>query len=103
MRELVFLLEEESAKALLEALLPRVLDVSIDTRLIAFQGKQDLEKQLVKRLRGYLNPRARFLVLRDQDSAPDCAVIKRRLVEYCEAAGKKERSLIPAAPKPAPS
>ena len=46
MRELVFLLEEASAKAMLEGLLPRLIDHRIHVRLIAFEGKQDLEKKL---------------------------------------------------------
>lgn len=49
MKELVFLLEEASAKALLSTLLPRLLNAEIKFRLIPFEGKQDLEKQLVKR------------------------------------------------------
>lgn len=94
MKELVFFLEEASAKALLDAMLPRMLDVSITFRTIAFEGKQDLEKQLMKKLRGYQNPQARFLVLRDQDSAHDCTQVKRKLVELCEAAGKQAASLV---------
>ena len=94
MKELVFLLEEESAKAMLDALLPRMLDQRITARTIAFQGKQDLERQLVRKLRGYLNPQARFLVLRDQDSAPDCTVVKRKLLDLCEAAGKQAVALV---------
>jgi hypothetical protein len=42
-RELVFLLEERSARAM--------LDASVSFRLIPFEGKQDLEKQLVRRIR----------------------------------------------------
>lgn len=76
MRELVCLLEEASAKAMLESLLPRVLDSRIRHRLLAFEGKQDLERQLTSKVRGYQNPCARFLVLRDQDSAPDCRAEK---------------------------
>ena len=45
MRELVFLLEEMSARALLESLLPRVLSQQVAHRLIPFEGKQDLERQ----------------------------------------------------------
>lgn len=63
MRELVFLLEEDSAKALLESLLPRLLSADFPCRFIAFEGKQDLERQMVKRIRGYQNPEARFCVL----------------------------------------
>ena len=44
-KELVFLLEEESAKAMLESLLPRMLDPEIKPRLLAFEGKQDLENK----------------------------------------------------------
>ena len=92
--ELVFLLEEESAKALLETLLPRMLDPAIRVRLIPFEGKQDLEKQLVRKLRGYLNPAARFIVLRDQDSAPDCRVVKHRLLAKCHEAGRGPVALV---------
>ena len=63
MRELVFLLEEASAKALLSTLLPRLLNAEISFRLIPFEGKQDMEKQLVKRIRGYQNRNARFIIL----------------------------------------
>lgn len=94
MRELVFLLEEESAQAMLQGLLPRLLDPRIQPRLIYFEGKQDLEKQLARRLRGYLNPHARFLVLRDQDSAPDCTIVKAKLQVLCEQAGRKAVSLV---------
>lgn len=94
MKELVFLLEEESAKAMLETLLPRILSPEIKARLIPFEGKQDLEKQMAKRMRGYVNPQARFIVLRDQDSAPDCMQVKARLVEHCRDAGQAAKSLV---------
>ena len=78
MKELVFLLEEPSAKAMLESLLPRLLDEEITFRLIPFKGKQDLQKQLVGKIRSYVNPQARFIVLQDQDSVPDCLTLKNR-------------------------
>lgn len=94
MKELVFLLEEQSAKALLESLLPRILDTSIEFRLIDFEGKQDLEKQMVRKLRGYLNPQARFIVMRDQDAVPNCLVIKQHLIAKCEEAGRQSVALV---------
>lgn len=94
MKELVFLLEEESAKAMLESLLPRMLNQAITPRLIAFQGKQDLEKQMIKRMRGYLNPNARFIVLRDLDSNPDCQQVKVTLLKSCELAGRLKNSVV---------
>ena len=94
MKELVILVEEQSAKAMLESLLPRFIDISIGLRIIPFEGKNDLEKQVMKRLRGYLNPQARFLVLRDQDSNPDCAAIKRSLMQKCIESGKEGLCLV---------
>ncbi len=93
-KELVFLLEEESAKALLETLLPRLLDPSIQPRLIPFEGKQDLEKRMAGKLRAYLNPQARFIVMRDQDSTPDCHTIKTRLLAKCAEAGRESVTLV---------
>jgi hypothetical protein len=94
MKELVFLLEEDSAKAMLESLLPRILHPDIRPRLIPFDGKQDLEKQMIKKMRGYLNPDARFIVLRDQDNTPDCQVLKAKLLEHCRHAGQAAKSLV---------
>lgn len=94
MRELVFLLEEPSASALLESLLPRLLADDIRVRLIPFEGKQDLERQLERKIRGYQNPHARFVIMRDQDSHPDCTQVKQRLVEMCRAAGKADQCLV---------
>lgn len=94
MRELIFLLEEESAKAFLESLLPRILDQSVSTKLIAFEGKQDLEKQLTRKIRAYSNPHARFIVMRDQDSNPDCVNIKQDLLQKCNDAGKLQQSIV---------
>ncbi len=76
MRELVFFLEEQSAKEMLDGLLPKLLDESTSYRCIHFEGKQDLERQLERRLRNWSNPDADFIVLRDQDSA-DCTRLRR--------------------------
>jgi hypothetical protein len=94
MKELVFLLEEASAKAMLESLLPRILHPDISPRLIRFEGKQDLERQMCKRLRGYVNPHARFIVLRDQDNAPDCVALKVQLIERCRQSGRHDKTLV---------
>ena len=91
MKELVFFLEEESAKALLVTLCPRLIpaDNPIETRFIVFEGKQDLDRQLEPKLRGYLNRQASFIVLRDQDRA-DCRTVKRALVARCDRAGRPD-------------
>jgi len=58
MRELVFLLEETSAKAMIEVILPKIVpeELNITYRYIVFQGKQDLEKEITRKLKGYYNP-----------------------------------------------
>lgn len=94
MRELIFLLEERSAKAMLESLLPRILNEDIQFRCIPFEGKQDLEKQLVRKIRAYQNDQARFIVMRDQDNHPDCSELKRRLLDLCNEAGKADKCLV---------
>jgi hypothetical protein len=88
--ELVFLLEEASARAMLESLLPRLLPNDLQYRLISFEGKQDLERQLVGKIRGYRNADARFIVLRDLDSHPDCMAVKAKLAALCRAAGRPD-------------
>lgn len=88
MRELVFLLEEASARELLSAIVPRLFPSGLlQTRFIVFEGKQDLHKQLTRKLRSYINSQAEFVVLRDQDQA-DCLALKRDLVKLCMASGK---------------
>ena len=80
MKHLVFLLEEPSAKDLLEGLLPRLLPTDMFVYYLVFEGKQDLEGQLVRKLRGWRRPESAFVVLRDQDAA-DCRVVKERLTK----------------------
>jgi hypothetical protein len=87
--ELVFLLEEPSMRAFLEGLLPRVLPSDQNYLLVAHQGKSDLEASLPRKLRGWGTPGARFVVVRDQD-ASDCKVLKERLRELAEAAGRPD-------------
>ncbi len=87
MSELVFFLEELSARAMLERLMPRVISDEWTTRFFPFEGKQDLEKNIQRRLRGYLKPGARFIILRDQD-AGDCRHTKQRLKRICDASGR---------------
>lgn len=87
MKTIVFFLEEPSAKEMLEGILPRLLPEELERRYIVFRGKQDLEKQLEKRLRGWQQPDSVFVVLRNQDSG-DCHAVKAKLMELCERAGR---------------
>ena len=89
MKEIVFLLEEQSAKVMIEIVLAKISSSNLKARFIVFEGKSDLEKQIVRKLKGYNNPDAKFIVLRDQDSA-DCVQVKNNLKTKCIAAGKPD-------------
>jgi hypothetical protein len=88
-KELVFFLEEPSAAAMLDGLLPRILPEGVIYRNIVFEGKQDLEKRMIKRMRGYLNPDAKFTILRDKDSS-NCIELKTKLRNKCIEAERSD-------------
>jgi len=89
MRNLVCFLEEASAREMLKGVLPRLLPDDIQCYYIVFEGKQDMEKQLVKKLRGWQKPDSAFLVMRDQDAA-DCRDVKKGIVTLCAQANRPE-------------
>jgi hypothetical protein len=94
MKELVFLVEGEAERCLLDTFLPRVLPEGVGHRVIPFQGKQDMEKRMAMRIRSYLNPQARFIVMRDQDSHADCVALKRSLQERCVGTRREAHCLV---------
>ncbi|MDO9423786.1 MAG: DUF4276 family protein [Methylobacter sp.] len=89
MKQLVFLLEEESMKALLDILLPQILPPDVIFLCIPHEGKQDLEKSIPIKLRAWQTPGTSFVVVRDKDHA-DCLDLKKRLVKLCEQAGRSD-------------
>jgi hypothetical protein len=93
MKTLVCCLEEPSAWEMLQGVLPRILPEDVCLQRMIFEGKQDLEKRLVHRVRNWQRPHTLFLVLRDQD-AEDCEAVKERLVEKIEQAGRSSATLV---------
>ncbi len=89
MSQIVFFLEEPSAKAMLEGVLPKLLPEGMSPRYVVFEGKQDLEKRLPMRLRAWQYADAKFVVMRDQDSG-NCVDIKNGLLEKCRDSGKPD-------------
>lgn len=84
----VFLVEEDSMKLLLEGLLPRI-HPELPFVCLSHQGKLDLDRSIPRKLKAYRTPGARFVVLRDQDHA-DCFALKRRLRQTCIEAGRED-------------
>lgn len=83
------LVEERSMEAFLRTLLPRVLPENCTHEVHAFQGKDNLKRNLLARLRAYvrwLPEDWRILVLVDRDSE-DCEMLKNELEETARRAG----------------
>lgn len=89
MKCLVFLIEGPSERDALEAWLPQLVPQDVEVRFIQFEGKQDMERRMALKMRDWLYPDTRFIVLRDQDSA-DCLVVKRTLKAQCVKAGRPD-------------
>ena len=52
-KHLEVLVEEYSAEAALNNLLPKILPTEIEFKILSFRGKTDLLKKLPSRLKGY--------------------------------------------------
>ncbi len=89
MRTIVFFLEEESAKAFLENFMPRFLPQDNEYIYITFEGKQDMEKQLFRKLNSWRKSNSSFIIIRDQDKG-DCLEIKMKLSNICQEAGRSD-------------
>ena len=87
--KLVFLLEERSAREMLIGLLPRLLPDHVHFHCFAFEGKRDLERNIVPKLRDWQESNTAFVILRDQDAA-DCKTVKHTLLAKCKEAGKED-------------
>ena len=88
MSRVVFLLEEYSMKALLDALLPRLFP-ALRFMCVPHEGKQDLEKSIPRKLRAWREPGVRFVVVRDNDGA-DCREVKQTLVHLTRVGGRDD-------------
>lgn len=88
MSRIVFLLEEPSAKVLLEALLPRLFP-GLPFLCVPHEGKRDLEESIPRKLRAWKEPGVQFCVIRDNDGA-DCRKIKQHLVDLCRESGRAD-------------
>lgn len=88
MSTLVALVEEPSTALFLKAVLPLILPDGVYLQTISFQGKQDLERGLERKLKAWLRPDSKFLVVRDRDSE-NCVAVKKRLERICRAAGRE--------------
>jgi len=86
--KIIFLLEEESMKALLDILLPKILPNGIEFITIPHNGKSALRRSIPRKLMGWNEPGdIRFVIVHDQDSR-DCIALKGELLELCRPCKK---------------
>ena len=89
-----FLVEEPSAEAALQNLVPKICDSGITFSIHAYRSKTDLLSKLPKRLKGYGNflpPDWRIVVLVDEDRE-ECVSLKEKLDRAALDAGLVARS-----------
>ncbi len=82
----VILSEERSLSHFVRILLfkqyPQLLE-GVDWSVVSFQGKQDLERNINRKLLAWIYGNPHFIITRDQDSG-DCRVVKDKLVRIAE-------------------
>jgi len=91
---LEILVEEPSAEAFLNCILPRILNDGDTFQIHVHQGKADLLRKLESRIKAYskwLPDNARIVVLVDRDTG-DCKALKRKMEAAAAAAGMTTRS-----------
>ncbi len=90
-----FLVEEPSAEAALQSLVPKIVGPGVSSAFHVHQGKRDLLARLPERLRGYsrwLPKDWRIVILTDLDRQ-DCRKLKDALEQYARDAGLTTRSI----------
>jgi len=90
---LIFFVEEDSMKVVLEHLLPMLGLEDKDFLIISHQGATDLERKLRIRLRGWGESSDKFIILRDNDNG-DCVKRKQKLLDISNDAQKLDRTYV---------
>jgi hypothetical protein len=89
MNHIIFMVEEQSAETAIQNILPRLLGDLISFQIHPFQGKDDLLKNLLYRLRAFycwLPDDWGITVLIDEDRE-NCKKLKRKLEQIAQNAG----------------
>ena len=88
---LVFLLEEQSMKVLIDNIIGAIVPQGVQVITVPHEGKSDLEKSIPVKLRAWRTPDTKFVIVHDQDSN-DCMTLKSHLLDLCM--GRKEDVLV---------
>lgn len=93
---LEILVEEPSAEAALQNIIPKIVGDDISFRIIVHQGKKDLLKSITPKLRAYakwITDEIKIVVLLDLDR-DNCTQLKAKLNRIAEEAGLKIKTSI---------
>jgi len=91
-KSVLFLLEEQSAEAMLKELLPRCFP-NLRCTYRRFPGVNELLKRLEKTIRNHTDTRCPVIILCDQDDK-DCVEFKKRLLDLCKKTGQQTRCIV---------
>lgn len=93
---LEILVEEPSAEAALKNLMPKIIGNNVSFRIIVHQGKKDLLRKIVPKLKAYskwITDEIKIVVLVDLDR-DNCKTLKNKLNSIAEDAGLKIKTSI---------
>lgn len=75
-------------KEFLDRFLPRLFP-KLEFLCVPHEGKSDLEKSIPRKLRAWIEPGVRFVVVRDNDGA-QCGRVKKKLLRLCSEANRDD-------------
>jgi hypothetical protein len=81
--KIIFLLEEKSMKETLNNILPKILPAGFTFLCVPHEGKQDLKKSVIRKLKAWNEPDVKFVIVHDKD-ANDCKKLKQELMELTQ-------------------
>ena len=91
MGRVIFLLEEQSMKELLDRMLPRIFP-SLRFLCIPHEGKADLDSHIRSKLSSWRVPGDSFIIVRNNDGG-DCIALKQRLRDQCQQTGHDDTTI----------
>lgn len=92
MGRIIFFVEEQSMANTLRKLLFKLYPKCNENEhwvVIPHRGKSELERSIPRKLRGWKEPNAKFVILRDNDGG-NCIVLKQRLRDIITGIEEKE-------------
>ena len=81
--KIIFMVEEQSMKEMLDIILPKILPDDVESLIIPHNGKSDLQKSIPKKMRVWRSPGDKFIIIHDQHSN-DCKSLKEDLKILCQ-------------------